>query len=111
MQRDPRTYLYDVREAADKAASFAAGNSFEDYQADVLLRSAIERQLEIAGEALSQLSRVDPHMAQQISEYRSIVGLRNVLIHGYADIDNRVVWDIVQTKVPVLRRELGSLLG
>jgi uncharacterized protein with HEPN domain len=58
MRRDPRAYLWDVREAADAIAGFVQFRSFDDYARDLMLRSAVERQLAIIGEALSQLARV-----------------------------------------------------
>jgi uncharacterized protein with HEPN domain len=57
MRRDPRSFLWDVCNAADAIASFVHGRSFGDYSTDRMLRSAVERQFEIIGEALSQLAR------------------------------------------------------
>ena len=82
MRRDPRSFLWDVRDAADTIASFVHGRSFGDYSADRMLRSAVERQLEIFGEALSQLTRTDPGLAGRIPNHRRIVDFRNALIHG-----------------------------
>lgn len=75
-----------------------------------MLRSAVERQFEIIGEALVQLSRLDEALAARISEYRRIIAFRNILIHGYAQVDDRIVWDILETKLPILRREVRMLL-
>jgi uncharacterized protein with HEPN domain len=52
MRRDPRAYVWDVREAADAIAGFVLSRSFDDYSGDLMLRSAVERQLAIIGEAL-----------------------------------------------------------
>ena len=82
MRRDPRSFLWDVRDAADAIASFTQGRSFGDYLADRMLRSAVERQFEIIGEALSQLAKTDPDLAARISDVRRIIDFRNVLIHG-----------------------------
>jgi uncharacterized protein with HEPN domain len=62
----------------------AGGKSYEEYLANKQLRYAVERCFEIAGEALTQLNKLDPSIAQQITDWRAIIGFRNVLIHGYA---------------------------
>jgi uncharacterized protein with HEPN domain len=69
-----------------------------------------ERQFEIIGEALAQLARLGESLAARISEYRRIIAFRNILIHGYAQVDDRLVWDIVETRLPALRREVAALL-
>jgi uncharacterized protein with HEPN domain len=66
------------------AIEFIEGKTFADYSATVMLRSAVERQLETVGEALAQQARTDPAAASQISEYQRIIAFRNILIHGYA---------------------------
>lgn len=69
-----------------------------------------EPQWEIIGEAVSQLAKIDKRIVSKISKYQRIISFRNVLIHGYADLDNRIVWDIVETDLPVLVREVDLLL-
>lgn len=110
MRVEAKKYLHDIRQAADHIAGFTAGKSLADYERDVLLRSGVERQFEIIGEALAQLARLDEPLAARVSDRRSVVAFRNILIHGYREIDHRIVWDIVETKLPVLRREVGALL-
>jgi uncharacterized protein with HEPN domain len=68
MQRDPRAYLWDAREAAAAILEFAAGKTFEDYASDRLLRSAVERQFEIIGEALNQLCKIESLSADCIPD-------------------------------------------
>jgi uncharacterized protein with HEPN domain len=63
------------------------------------------------GEALGQLAKLDEELAAGISEHRAIVAFRNILIHGYAEVDDRLVWDVVDTKLPILIREIEALLG
>jgi uncharacterized protein with HEPN domain len=75
------------------------------------VRSAVERQFEIIGEAINQLSRIDPNTAAQIDEYQRIIAFRNILIHGYAQLDDRIVWDLLQTRLPTLYRQAKELLG
>ena len=60
MEHDPRAWLWDVRRAADSIAAFVESRSFADYAADLMLRSAVERQFEIAGEAFNRLSQEVP---------------------------------------------------
>jgi uncharacterized protein with HEPN domain len=75
-----------------------------------MLRSAVERQLEIIGEALSRAVAVDPRLRDRITETPRIIAFRNRLIHGYASVSDEVVWGIVQGKRPVLCREVHDLL-
>jgi len=110
MRRETKKYLYDIRQAADLIAGFTAGKTLADYEGDAMLRSAVERQFEIVGEALAQLARLDQALASRISEHRRIIAFRNILIHGYAEVDHRLVWDIVESKLPTLRREVAGLL-
>lgn len=111
MQRDPRTYLWDALRAAELLAEFSKGKSFADYQADALLSSAVERQFEIIGEALNNLSKVDAELAAAIPELRRIVAFRNILIHGYATVDDALVWQVLTDKLPDLERKLRELLA
>ncbi len=111
MRLESKKYLYDIAAAAGSAIEFVSGKSFSDYTSDLILRSAVERQLEIVGEALAQLARTDPATASRISEYQRIIAFRNILIHGYAEIDHRIVWNVLELKLPKVRREAEALLG
>jgi uncharacterized protein with HEPN domain len=111
MQLEAKKYLWDIEQAAQQIADFTAGKRFEDYQANPILRAAVERQFEIIGEAMVRLIRLDAAIGTRISEYRRIVSFRNILIHGYEQVDDRVVWDIVETRLPLLRREVKELLS
>lgn len=111
MPREPRAYLHDVREAASLIAQFTDGLDFDAYAADAMVRAAVERQFEIIGEALGQLAKVDPEAAGRISEYRRIIAFRNILVHGYAGVDDMLVWDMVSTRLADLRRDVDRLLG
>jgi len=110
MRVEAKKYLHDIRQAAELIANFTAGKTLADYEGDALLRSAVERQFEIIGEALAQLARLDQAVAARITDHRRIIAFRNILIHGYAEIDNRIVWDIIESKLPMLRGEVSALL-
>lgn len=111
MARDPRAYLWDARRASALIGEFVTGRSWEDYEADPLLRSAVERQFEIVGEALNHLARVDSELAEGVPDLARIVAFRNVLIHGYASIDDRLVWEVATARAPGLLAVLDDLLG
>lgn len=111
MQPEASGLLWDARKATRLIAQFVADRTSQDYERDPMLRSAVERQFQIIGEALNRLSRVEPVIAAQISDLPRIVAFRNVLVHGYAVIDNELVWEVAVTRVEVLARELGRLLG
>ena len=111
MRLEAKKYLYDIQQAAMLLAQFTAGKDFDQYADDAMLRAAVEREFEIIGEALAKLAKLDPGLASGISEHRSIINFRNILIHGYADVDDRLVWDVVETRLPVLSREIDVLLG
>ena len=111
MQLETKKLLYDAEQAAGLVEQFTHGRGLDEYRDDAMLRSAVERQFEIIGEALNRLARFDPETAERITEHRRIVAFRNVLIHGYDAVSDEVVWDIVETKLPVLREELEAILG
>lgn len=109
MRLESRKLLFDIQQAVNKVIQFITGKSFEDYESDDLLRSGVERQFEIIGEALNKLSKIDITVVSEINEHQRIISFRNILIHGYADIDNRLVWNIVETKLPTLLKDVNSL--
>jgi uncharacterized protein with HEPN domain len=106
-----RAYLHDIEQASVLIGRFRHAKSFDDYLSDTLLRSGVERQLEIIGEAVSKLSRSDPATAAALTGRRRIIALRNILIHGYATVDDRVVWNILERDLPVLQAEVRGLLA
>ena len=110
MRRDPKAYLWDALEAIDAIEAFTRGKSREDFQQDLMLRSAVERQFEIVGEALNRLARYDQSLATQIPDLGQIVAFRNILIHGYAIVDSNRVWRVVHESLPELRDAINRLL-
>jgi uncharacterized protein with HEPN domain len=103
--------LRDMRDAAYEIAEFTDGKTLDHYLREKQLRRAVERAFEILGEALSQLRKIDAKTAESITDWRAIIGFRNVLIHGYGQVNHEKTWDIVQTELPVLRREVDELLA
>jgi uncharacterized protein with HEPN domain len=111
MEHDPRCLLWDVREGADAILRFTASKSVEDYFADDMLRAAVERRFEIIGEALSRLTKVTPELAARIPDLNRAIALRNVLIHGYAVVDDLTVWETLHEDLPGLREKVVALLA
>ncbi|HEX7581080.1 MAG TPA: HepT-like ribonuclease domain-containing protein [Thermoanaerobaculia bacterium] len=109
-RRDPSSFLWDICRAGEAIQIFVRDRSFEDYAADLLVRSAVERQFEVIGEALKQLSRQAPEIEDRIPQARSIIGFRNLLIHGYAAVDDAIVWRTIQEDLPQLLLHVGKLL-
>jgi uncharacterized protein with HEPN domain len=111
MRLETKKLLVDVVQALALLEMFARGKRIDDYRADPMFRSAVERQFEIVGEALKQLADKDPTTAERVPELRRIVGFRNILIHGYAQVDDELVWEALTTRVASLRSVVQSMLG
>lgn len=102
--------LEDVQDCASFVIEATEGKGLADYQRDRLLRQAMERNLEIIGEAIGRIFRQDAATAARISEHRRIIAFRNRLIHGYDLLDDELVWETVKREVPVLLAEVEALL-
>ncbi len=111
MKDEVRKHLHDVHEAALAAQQFVAGRSYEDYTRDEFLRSAVERKLQVIGEALVRLRRDEPGVLEAIREHRDIISFRNLLVHGYDSLDHRIVWEIVDTELGPLLDDVTKLLA
>jgi uncharacterized protein with HEPN domain len=107
MQRERRAYLEDVVEACDAIVSVLAGVEFDEYHRTRLLRSAVEREFTIIGEAVAVLSHVDSQLFSRLTNGRRIVDFRNQLTHAYAHVDDRIVWLIARTTCRCCVRSAG----
>ena len=105
MKDEDRKNLFDVLQAAEEIRTFTAGMDFNAYQASPLTKRAVERDFEIIGEALNRIRRSDELVLEAISEHYRIIGFGNILIHGYDMIDEMIVWDAVETHLPLLMEE------
>ena len=111
MQREAPAYLRDVVEACDAIVSVLSGVEFDEYQATRMLRSSVEREFTIIGEAVAVLSRAEPLLFTRITNGRRIVDFRNQLTHAYLHVDDRIVWLIARNDVPLLRAQCEALLA
>ncbi len=111
MEIEIRTWLYDIIKSIDEIDSFFLDTpkSFITFQKDVKTRRAIERNLEIIGEALNRILTKQPEI--QISNSRKIVDTRNRIIHGYDNVSDEIIWSIIIKYIPILKNEIQLLLN
>jgi uncharacterized protein with HEPN domain len=110
MQRDPRAFLWDVRESTLAIQAFTSGMDAVGYADNAMAQAAVERKFEIMGEALNQLSKIDASLASRIPNLPQIVAFRNQLIHGYATVNSSTVWNVTQSALPPLLVTVQALL-
>lgn len=103
-------YLYDIKLAIDEIDSFFDNHpkQFDSYLSNRVLKRAIERNLEIIGEAMNRILKIDPNFS--IENARRIVGLRNQIIHSYDSISDENIWSIVINHLPRLQAEVTQLI-
>ena len=105
MPRDARAYLSDVIEACDAITNAVQGLDLQSYEDNRLVRSSVEREFTIIGEALAALNRLSEEIFGSITQARRIVDFRNLLTHQYPTVDDAIVWAVIERDVPVLRGE------
>ena len=110
MSRDEIMYLQDIAESCEKILRFTTGLSKPGLIGDVRTYDAVVRNLEIIGEAAKHISE---EMKRQLPEidWRKAAGLRDMLAHAYFGIDNDILWDVVQNKVPHLANVTRTFLN
>ncbi len=110
MERTIETYLYDIHNAIDEIESFFADRPkvFAEYKKDVRTKRAVERNIEIIGEAMNRILKLDNSV--KIENSRSIVGTRNRIIHGYDSVSDEHIWAIVINNLPELKKEIDILI-
>lgn len=110
MKLETAKSLHDLLTACRRIEHFSANSTREQYRDDLSLQLIIERLFILIGEALVRIERSDQDVADQIPEYRRIIGLRNRVVHEYDEIDNDILWDIVVTRAPLLSHAVSTLL-
>ncbi len=110
MPRDVRAYLEDMRDSCAAIIRVVEENDVQAYLTNRVLRSAVEREFLIIGEAVNKLLDLAPELTARLTGSRLIVDFRNRLAHEYHNIDDEMVWAIAQVDVPVLADEVAVLL-
>lgn len=110
MQREIKKYLFDISTSIESIEGFFADQwDFEFYQTNRMLRRAVERELEIIGEATNRILRIEPDI--NIPNARRIVNLRNWVIHSYDNVDDVIIWGILLRDIPKLKIQIRILLS
>jgi uncharacterized protein with HEPN domain len=104
-----RKYLSDILNSIDHIFSFTKElKSFEDYNNNFLIKSAVERHLAIVGEAINKFLKESKN--NHLTSAKQIISLRNRLIHSYDNIDDRIIWTIVKRHLIPLKEEVEKMI-
>ena len=103
-----RKYLFDILESIQSIEEFLEGIDFFQYQKNKMARRAVERELEIIGEAMNALLQIEKDI--RITSAKRIIGMRNRVIHGYDKIDDGVIWGTIKKHLPILKKEVKKIL-
>jgi uncharacterized protein with HEPN domain len=110
MENEVKIWLKDIEQAIIEINSFIPEiKNFKDFQKDLKTKRAVERNIEIIGEAMTRILKVDPQI--KISHTLKIVDTRNRIIHGYDSVSEDILWGIIVKNLPDLEREVKELLG
>jgi uncharacterized protein with HEPN domain len=105
-----KVWLLDIQQSIDEIFIFLGeGRNFIAYQQDLKTKKAVERNLEIIGEAVNRIIKVDVNF--QIKNTKNIIGTRNRIIHNYDNISDEVIWTIVCRELPELKKEIDKLVN
>lgn len=111
MPHEAPAYLLDIVEACDAITSAISSLELDAYRGNRLVRSSVEREFIIIGEAVAALGAHAPALFARIPQARRVVDFRNQLTHGYRTLNDTIVWGIARRDVPMLRRECAALLS
>src|SRR5688572_12410131 len=108
MELEIKTWLYDIFNAIEEIESFIDPQNFSSFQADLKTKRAVERNIEIIGEAMNRI--LDKDDSVRLSNARRIVDTRNRIIHGYDSVSEDILWNIIIQHLPILKQEVQTLL-
>jgi uncharacterized protein with HEPN domain len=105
-------YCFDIITSIDEIDSFfkESERNFLFFSSNIMLKRAIERNLEIIGGAINRISKIDQDILKNVSQFRSIIGLRNHVIHSYDNVSNEMLWSVVINHLPTLKIEIMEVI-
>ncbi len=109
MQREPKVFLEDIYAAAVKIEAYTKGLSFDEFADNDLVSDAVIKNILVIGEATKNIP-IHVRLDNPQIEWRKMAGMRDMMIHGYFSINYRIVWDVVQNKIPTLKQQIKKLL-
>lgn len=111
MDKEIQVWLFDILNSILEIESFVdfEETNFQDYSSDVKTKRAVERNLEIIGEAVNRISKKDENL--EITDKRKIISVRNRIIHGYDQVSDELIWSIITQYLPVLEKEVRQYLN
>jgi uncharacterized protein with HEPN domain len=110
MRPELNKLLIDIQSALLEIQEFTTGMDLVAYRADAKCKAAVERKFEIVGEACTRMRNDFPEIFEKIANGHQIIGFRNRLIHGYDSVDDGIVWDVLQTKLRDLLKDVEALI-
>ena len=111
MQPKILKFLLDIQSVIQEIelVKTKTNNNFTSFQSDIILQRAVERDLEIIGEAIRKIMEIDPEI--KITSAKNIIGLRNIISHAYDSVEPEMIWGIIQNNIPVLANEINKIKG
>jgi uncharacterized protein with HEPN domain len=108
-QRDVQAYVEDIQNSIREVEMSVAGLDLETYRSVRQIRSAVEREFMIIGGALRQLLQQRPELESRVTAAPEIIAFRNHLAHGYFQVADATVWDIIKGHLPELKNEINAI--
>ncbi len=109
MNDEVKKFLTDILESINSIQQYLGScNDFKQYESNKMLKRAVERELEITGEAISRIKKNNPEII--ITSSRKIIDLRNIVIHAYDAVDDAIIWGIIIKHLPLLKTEVENHL-